>query len=139
MAAIHQSRHGLKADIHGSAIPCHTDDVWKRSIIFALACQRFIGGLNSGCHGPAIGDLGMDPGDRIGGAEITRIRHIHAAGRSNKDGVFAGRLCYETVVQGRTAAGTGPVSGHIHLLSRRATERLDRFQNLFFIIKCLHH
>src|SRR5271157_6549086 len=81
----------------------------------------------------------MNPGDRIGGAKIAGISNVHAAGRSNENCIPAGSLCYEAVVKGRAAAGTGAVAGQIHLFSRSRSERLDGLQGLFLIIKCLHH
>ena len=77
---------------------------------------------DAGGHRPAVGDLGMDPGTRIGGAEITGVGHVHAAGGADEDGFLSRRLRNETVVQCRAATGACAVARHVHLRRRYALE-----------------
>ena len=90
--------------------------------MLSLAREDLEGRLDSRCHRPAVGDLGMDPGTGIGGAEVTGVGHVHAAGGADEYGILTRRLRHQPVVQRRPAAGAGAMPRHIHLKLRRTLE-----------------
>src|ERR1022692_1087109 len=77
----------------------------------ALAHPPLVPRGQAGGERAAAGDRRVRPRDRVRGAQVRRVRHVHAAGRASDDRVLAGRLEHPPVLDGRPASRAGPVPG----------------------------
>ena len=68
VTSVHHTGHGLQADVNGSTVTSHADDVGEFSLVLALPDEDLIGCLDTGSYGPGVGDLGVHPGIGPGAA-----------------------------------------------------------------------
>ena len=84
----------------------------KRALPLALADHGFISGGDARGEASGAADLRVRPGHIVGRTQIRTVRDIHAARRSDQDGIVARRLARHPVLDGGPAAGTGAVTGN---------------------------
>ena len=103
-------------DVGGAAVARHHDDVRVRAGVTALADHRLVGGRHPGRERAAAGDRRVRPGNRVGGAQVRRVGHVHAAGRPGQHAVLARGLEHPAVLDRRAAPGAGPVARRVRVL-----------------------
>src|SRR5574337_1013793 len=87
VAAVHQRRHGLEPDVGRAPVAGHHDDVRQLALPGARPDPDLVGGLYAAGDGAAVGDLRVDPWNPVGRAQVAGVRHVHAAGGAEEDGV----------------------------------------------------
>ena len=116
--AIERAGNRSEADVGRAAVARFADDIRKRSLPLAFANHGFIRGSNARGEAARAADLRVRPRHIVGRAQIRAVRHVHAARRSDQDGIVARGLARHAVLNGRPAAGAGAMSGNKRLARR---------------------
>ena len=109
MIAIKRAGNGGESDIGGTAVARFANDIRKLSLPLSFANHGFISGSDAGGEAARAADLRMRPGHVVGRAQIRTVRHIHAAGGANENGIVARRFAGHPVLDRGPAAGAGSV------------------------------
>ena len=105
--AIERAGNRGEADVGGAAIARFADDVREFALPLALADHRFISGGDAGGEAACAANLGVRPRHVVRRAQVRTVRDIHAARRTDQDGIVARCLARHSVLNGGPAAGAG--------------------------------
>ena len=101
-----------ETDIGCAAVTRFADNVRILALPLALADHGFIRGGDARSKAASAANLRVRPRHVVRCAQVRTVRDIHAAGRSDQDGIVTRGLARHSILNGRSAAGTRAVTGN---------------------------